>query len=126
MSKGIEHPLEPVRRKYVRVHRYMSNMVIKPHKTFEDAGLDYVLTYYADPQATIPSAAMSWMASTGVPKFTEDLRSATLNLVKDKGMLVVRDMFQRRIVDQPTATLKEPPVQGFIGQKSLAKEEEEQ
>jgi len=114
MSKGVEHPKEPVRRKFVRVHRYMSNMVIKPHGRFEEAGLDYVLTYYDDPQATIPSVAMSWMASTGVPKFTEDLRSATLNLVKEKGMPIVEDMFQRRINDQPLATLKDSVSQTVI------------
>merc|ERR1719334_1451732 len=73
----------------------MSNMVIKPHSSFSEEGLDYVLTYYDDPQATIPSAAMSWMASTGLPKFTEDLRSATLDFVKSKGMPVVEAMFRR-------------------------------
>jgi len=105
MSKGVEHPKEPVRKKIVRVHRYMSNMVIKPHSSFSEEGLDYVLTYYDDPQATIPSAAMSWMASTGLPKFTEELRSATLDFVKSKGMPVVEDMFRRRIGEQPLATL---------------------
>ena len=90
----------------MRVHRYMSNMVIKPHKSFEEAGLDYVLTYYDDPQATIPSVAMSWMTATGVPKFTEDLRQATLNFVNAKGKSVVSQMFQRRVEEQPLATLK--------------------
>ena len=83
-------------------------MVIKPHHAFDEAGLDYVLTYYDDPQATIPSVAMSWMASTGVPKFTEDLRMATLDLIKAKGMAVVRRMFQQRIDVQPLATLRKP------------------
>merc|ERR1719334_1893427 len=122
MAKGVEHPKEPVRKKFVRVHRYMSNMVIKPHKSFEEAGLDYVLTYYDDPQATIPSVAMSWMTATGVPKFTEDLRQATLNFVNAKGKSVVSQMFQRRVEEQPLATLKKQQQQQQQ-QKSVEEDE---
>merc|ERR1719193_1508523 len=64
------------------------------------------------------------MASTGLPKFTEELRSATLDFVKSKGMPVVEDMFRRRIGEQPLATLN-PQKQKNILQEAQEEAAEE-
>jgi len=52
VSRAVDHPSCPVSKKYVRVNTYESNMVIKPHKSFDENGFDYLLTYSDDPQVT--------------------------------------------------------------------------
>lgn len=76
VNRSIDHPSRPVNSKYVRVNTYLSNMVIKPHTSFDENGFDYVLTYYDDPKAAFPSVAYNWMANTGVPDFVEKLHTA--------------------------------------------------
>ena len=36
VNRSVEHPSVPVDSKYVRVHTYMSEMVIRPHTTFDE------------------------------------------------------------------------------------------
>ncbi|CAG2216049.1 Heat shock 70 kDa protein 12B [Mytilus edulis] len=43
-------------------------------------GLDYVMTYTDDPQASYTSFCYSWLAKTGVPRFMDELHSAAKNL----------------------------------------------
>ncbi len=80
VSKSIEHPLLPETSEHVRVYDYSSQMVIKPHKTFDDCGFDYMLTYFDNPRAAFPSPAYNWMASSGVPDFVEKLHLAAIKL----------------------------------------------
>ena len=43
MSQATDHPDVPIVDKYVRVHTYKSNMIIKPHGNFDDVSqLSYV------------------------------------------------------------------------------------
>lgn len=80
VSKSIKHPKLPETSDHVRVFDYSSQMVIKPHKTFDDCGFDYMLTYFDDPRAAFPSPAYNWMASCGVPDFVEKLHLAAIQL----------------------------------------------
>lgn len=84
VSRAIDHPSCPVDNKYVRVNKYSSRMVIRPHRTYDDNGFDYVLTYFDDPQAAFPAPAYNWMASSGVPDFVEKLHNAARELHQEK------------------------------------------
>lgn len=80
VSRSTNHPSCPVNKKYVRVEKYSSQMVIRPHGSYDDNGFDYVLTYFDDPQAAFPAPAYNWMASSGVPDFVEKLHNAAREL----------------------------------------------
>ena len=82
ISKSCDHPLcnEQSDRKSVRVLNYESQMVIKPHSTFDENGFDYLLTYFDDPRAYVPLTAYNWIASSGLPGFVESLHKAALEL----------------------------------------------
>uniref|UniRef100_H0XL57 StAR-related lipid transfer protein 7, mitochondrial n=1 Tax=Otolemur garnettii TaxID=30611 RepID=H0XL57_OTOGA len=54
-----------------------SQMVIHPHKSFDENGFDYLLTYSDNPQTVFPPC-VSWMVSSGMPDFLEKLHMATL------------------------------------------------
>ncbi|KAG8189745.1 hypothetical protein JTE90_012920 [Oedothorax gibbosus] len=91
VSRAIVHPSCPVNNKYVRVYDYSSRMVIRPHRTYDENGFDYVLTYFDDPQAAFPAPAYNWMARSGVPDFVEKLHEAAKELhsqqLKNKSIL---------------------------------------
>ncbi|KAI8483028.1 StAR- lipid transfer protein 7, mitochondrial [Branchiostoma belcheri] len=78
-SRSVEHPACPESNQYVRVATYSSNMVIKPHRTFDEDGFDYILTYNDDPKAFFPSYCINWMASSGLPDFISQLHQAAYN-----------------------------------------------
>lgn len=80
MSRATDHPSCPADKKFVRVRKYFSQMVIRPHRNFDDTGFDYLLTYFDDPEAAFPAPAYNWMASTGVPDFVEKLHDAARRL----------------------------------------------
>nr|XP_054766448.1 stAR-related lipid transfer protein 7, mitochondrial-like [Lytechinus pictus] len=79
-SKATDHPRKPETKRHVRVTRFCSRMVIKPFTSFDENGFDYMVTYYDDPKAPIPSTAMNWMATTGVPDFMHRVHNAALAL----------------------------------------------
>ncbi|KAG1685481.1 StAR-related lipid transfer protein 7, mitochondrial [Nymphon striatum] len=83
-SKAIDHPKCTKNAKSVSVEKYKSQLVIRPHKSFNDVGFDYVLTYFDDPQAVFPSIAYNWIASSGVPEFVETLHNAAKTLYKER------------------------------------------
>ncbi|KAK3611018.1 hypothetical protein CHS0354_024338 [Potamilus streckersoni] len=85
MSRAIDHPKCPIDNMYVRVSMYQSMMVIRPHKSFDENGFDYVMTYCDDPQSAFPSVAYNWMAKKGVPDFVEKLHVAARDLHKQTG-----------------------------------------
>lgn len=82
ISKSCEHPncKEQSDRASVRVLDYESQMVIRPHSTFDENGFDYLLTYFDDPRAYVPVTAYNWIASSGLPGFVESLHRAALEL----------------------------------------------
>ncbi|KAG9335726.1 hypothetical protein JZ751_004262 [Albula glossodonta] len=78
VSRAVEHPSIPESQDFVRVHSYQSKMVIRPHKSFDENGFDYLLTYSDDPQTVFPRYCVSWMVSSGMPDFLEKLHTAAL------------------------------------------------
>ncbi|NXY00302.1 STAR7 protein, partial [Centropus bengalensis] len=89
VSRAVEHPSVPEDPEYVRVRTYESQMVIRPHKTFDENGFDYLLTYSDNPQTVFPRYCVSWMVSSGMPDFLEKLHMAALKAKKME--LEVRD-----------------------------------
>ena len=86
ISKACSHPNceENANGKHVRVTDYESSMVIRPHRSFDQLGFDYYLTYYDDPKAYIPMSAYNWIASSGLPGFVENLHKAALQLPEER------------------------------------------
>ncbi|XP_015276302.1 PREDICTED: stAR-related lipid transfer protein 7, mitochondrial [Gekko japonicus] len=78
VSRAVEHPNVPEDPDFVRVRTYESQMVIRPHKTFDENGFDYLLTYSDNPQTVFPRYCVSWMVSSGMPDFLEKLHIAAL------------------------------------------------
>ncbi|XP_027137981.1 stAR-related lipid transfer protein 7, mitochondrial [Larimichthys crocea] len=78
VSRAVEHPRVPETQDFVRVHSYQSKMVIRPHKSFDENGFDYLLTYSDNPQTVFPRYCVSWMVSSGMPDFLEKLHTAAL------------------------------------------------
>ncbi|XP_078127772.1 stAR-related lipid transfer protein 7, mitochondrial isoform X2 [Sander vitreus] len=78
VSRAVEHPRVPETNQFVRVHSYQSKMVIRPHKSFDENGFDYLLTYSDDPQTVFPRYCVNWMVSSGMPDFLEKLHAAAL------------------------------------------------
>uniref|UniRef100_A0A3Q3K588 StAR-related lipid transfer protein 7, mitochondrial n=1 Tax=Monopterus albus TaxID=43700 RepID=A0A3Q3K588_MONAL len=78
ISRAVQHPRVPETQEFVRVHSYQSKMVIRPHKSFDENGFDYLLTYSDDPQTAFPRYCVSWMVSSGMPDFLEKLHTAAL------------------------------------------------
>ncbi|XP_076876452.1 stAR-related lipid transfer protein 7, mitochondrial [Brachyhypopomus gauderio] len=85
VSRAVEHPSIPETQQFVRVHSYRSRMVIRPHKSFDENGLDYLLTYSDDPQTVFPRYCLSWMVSSGMPDFLEKLHTAALRATNVEG-----------------------------------------
>lgn len=77
-SKAVEHPSCPVNSNYVRVTCYTSHMVIRPHKSFDELGFDYMMTYCDDPQIVLPSSLSSWVVSQGIPEYIKKVHDACL------------------------------------------------
>uniref|UniRef100_A0A8C9PY81 StAR-related lipid transfer protein 7, mitochondrial n=1 Tax=Spermophilus dauricus TaxID=99837 RepID=A0A8C9PY81_SPEDA len=78
VSRAVQHPSVPESPEFVRVRSYESQMVIRPHKSFDENGFDYLLTYSDNPQTVFPRYCVSWMVSSGMPDFLEKLHTATL------------------------------------------------
>lgn len=78
VSRAVEHPSVPEDPEVVRVRNYESQMVIRPHKSFDENGFDYMLTYSDNPQTVFPRYCVSWMVSSGMPDFLEKLHTAAL------------------------------------------------
>lgn len=49
VNKSTKHPNCPVNPSLQRVKEYWSFMVIKPKTTFDEPGLEFILTYYDNP-----------------------------------------------------------------------------
>ncbi|XP_019395301.1 PREDICTED: stAR-related lipid transfer protein 7, mitochondrial [Crocodylus porosus] len=104
VSRAVEHPSIPEDPEYVRVRTYESQMVIRPHKTFDENGFDYLLTYSDNPQTVFPRYCVSWMVSSGMPDFLEKLHAATL---KAKRMEIeVRDYISARPAETSSSESK--------------------
>ncbi|KAM7284480.1 stAR-related lipid transfer protein 7, mitochondrial [Ixodes scapularis] len=80
MSRSTDHPACPPINECVRVTKYTSHMVIRPHRGIDEDGFDFLLSYYDDPRSSFPGPIYSWMAASGVPDFLEKLHGAAKDL----------------------------------------------
>ncbi|XP_051973314.1 stAR-related lipid transfer protein 7, mitochondrial isoform X3 [Xyrauchen texanus] len=78
VSRAVNQPSVPETQEFVRINSYQSKMVIRPHRSFDENGFDYLLTYSDDPQTVFPRYCVSWMVSSGMPDFLEKLHTAAL------------------------------------------------
>ncbi|XP_077099135.1 stAR-related lipid transfer protein 7, mitochondrial [Siphateles boraxobius] len=100
VSRAVKHPIVPETQEFVRVHSYQSKLVIRPHRSFDENGFDYLLTYSDDPQTVFPRYCVSWMVSSGMPDFLEKLHTAAL---RAKNMdFIVKDYVSVVKPTQPT------------------------
>lgn len=83
-AKGVEHPQYPETKAFVRVGEYTSQMVIRPHTTFDANGFDYVMSYHDNPHLYVPNYIINKLTLSSLPAFLEDLHKATVNLVRSK------------------------------------------
>ncbi|XP_041089584.1 stAR-related lipid transfer protein 7, mitochondrial [Polyodon spathula] len=118
VSRAVEHPAVPESPDFVRVRSYQSKMVINPHKSFDENGFDYLLTYSDDPQTVFPRYCLSWMVSSGMPDFLEKLHAAT---VMAKNMeLEVRDYISIKPVEnKPMSSQERVPESSRNGQQQM-------
>ncbi|GFO42065.1 star-related lipid transfer protein 7, mitochondrial [Plakobranchus ocellatus] len=72
-ARATEHPSCPEIEACVRIKTYCSQMVIKPHSSFDENGFDYVMTYFDDPQTNFPPMCYNWLASTVALKGYENI-----------------------------------------------------
>lgn len=80
MSRSTNHPACPPMDKCIRITKYTSHMVIRPHHGIDEDGFDFLLSYYDDPESSFPGPIYSWMAASGVPDFLEKLHGAAREL----------------------------------------------
>ncbi|CAJ0577129.1 unnamed protein product, partial [Mesorhabditis spiculigera] len=55
--------------KNVRVSTYSSHCAVRAHTSVDEKGLDYVLTYFDNPEANIPRYVYNWIVNQGGPYF---------------------------------------------------------
>ncbi|XP_062586735.1 stAR-related lipid transfer protein 7, mitochondrial-like [Saccostrea cucullata] len=84
VARAVDHPECPKKNDFVRVDPYSSYMVIKPNTTFEENGLEYVMTYHDDPQLMYSSLAFSFATSIGID-FVAKMHKAAKDLQKMSG-----------------------------------------
>ncbi|KAK5966182.1 START domain-containing protein [Trichostrongylus colubriformis] len=75
-SEVVPTHLVPGSPKNVRVTTYRSRMAVRSHKEFDDHGLDFVLTYFDNPEANIPRYVYNWMVNHGGPYFLRQVHGA--------------------------------------------------
>ncbi|KAA8584257.1 hypothetical protein FQN60_008042 [Etheostoma spectabile] len=112
VSRAVEHPRVPETNQFVRVHSYQSKMVIRPHKSFDENGFDYLLTYSDDPQTVFPRYCVNWMVSSGMPDFLEKLHAAAL---RAKNLEV--GIFDYTAVIKSSDTNRQPSQERLSGEK---------
>nr|XP_033805741.1 stAR-related lipid transfer protein 7, mitochondrial [Geotrypetes seraphini]XP_033805742.1 stAR-related lipid transfer protein 7, mitochondrial [Geotrypetes seraphini] len=95
VSRAVEHPSAPESPEFVRVWNYQSQMVIRPHSSFDANGFDYLLTYSDNPQTVFPRYCVSWMVSSGMPDFLEKLHLAALRATNME--IKVKDYILRQL-----------------------------
>lgn len=83
-ARSVTHPKTPPCKNCVQVTSYVSHMVIKPHRSFDEEGFDYLLTYSDDPRTVLPTRFASWAVTSGIPNYIEKLHNACLQFCKGK------------------------------------------
>ena len=80
LSRSVDHPKCPANKRTWRVKDYFSTLIVKPHTTRDQPGLEFCLTGYEDPGLQLPESIITWVAVRGMPEFMINLRAACLKL----------------------------------------------
>lgn len=86
-NKSTKHPNCPIKPGLQRVKDYWSFMVIKPTgptRSFDEPGIEFVLTYFDNPGIRIPKYVTSWVAQHQMPDFIDKLYHATQRFAQKK------------------------------------------
>uniref|UniRef100_A0A7E4UZD3 Phosphatidylcholine transfer protein n=1 Tax=Panagrellus redivivus TaxID=6233 RepID=A0A7E4UZD3_PANRE len=79
-SHALDEKSFPTNSNDVRVTMYRSSMIVHAHKSFDEDGLDYILTYYDNPQTNFPGPAYNWIVNRGGPYFLKQVHAAAKRL----------------------------------------------
>ncbi|KAK6756354.1 hypothetical protein RB195_014641 [Necator americanus] len=79
-SEVVPSHLVPGSPKNVRVSTYTSRMAVRSHKEFDDCGLDFILTYFDNPEANIPRSVYNWIVNHGGPYFLQQVYEAACEM----------------------------------------------
>ncbi|EPB66787.1 START domain protein [Ancylostoma ceylanicum] len=66
--------------KNVRVSTYTSRMAVRSHREFDERGLDFILTYFDNPEANIPRSVYNWIINRGGPYFLNQVHEAACEM----------------------------------------------
>jgi len=100
LSKSVDHPNCPSKKKTWRVQDYSSVLVIKPHTTSDQPGLEFSLTGYENPGLQLPESIITYVAVRGMPEFMMNLRVACLKLREQQRSI---DIVPKKEVEHPAA-----------------------
>lgn len=87
-SRSVTHRSKPESPKYARVLRYGSRMVVLGDQNISSKGMSYVLTYYDDFRAPIPTHWMDRFANERIPDFLNSVHDAAQFLGKKGGLFL--------------------------------------
>ncbi|CAJ0590631.1 unnamed protein product [Cylicocyclus nassatus] len=73
--------------KNVRVSTYSSRMAVRSHRDLNQHGLDFILTYFDNPEANIPKAVYNWIINQGGPYFLQQVHEAACEMEETGRML---------------------------------------
>jgi len=90
LSKSVEHPACPSKRKTWRVQDYNSVLTIKPFTSSDKPGVEFCLTGFENPGVQLPESIITWVAIRGMPDFMMNLREACLQLRKEQQLQAVK------------------------------------
>ncbi|KHJ78386.1 hypothetical protein OESDEN_21993 [Oesophagostomum dentatum] len=51
-------------------------MAVRAHREFDERGLDFILTYFDNPEANIPRSVYNWIVNHGGPYFLQQVHEA--------------------------------------------------
>lgn len=87
-SRSVTHRSKPESPKYARVLRYGSRMVVIGDQSLTNKGMSYVLTYYDDFRAPIPTHWMDRFANERIPDFLNSVHDAAQFLGKNGNLFL--------------------------------------
>jgi len=80
VSRSVDHPNCPVKRKCLRVQDYDSVLAVKPFTSSDKPGVEFSLTGFENPGVALPERIITWVAIRGMPEFMQNLRIACTKL----------------------------------------------
>lgn len=76
VSRSVCHDQCPPRAGLVRVSDYWSVLVVRPHSSPDQPGMDFGLTYFDNPGTQLPTFVTNYVAASGLPDFLDRVANA--------------------------------------------------